>query len=214
MTCGRHCNRRVLLEHRVRLEQLVSLDVLRRRIALDRLTQLVSALDIPSRSAEDSNQDMFAAVLEFRCSNGELSVYVADLERVFGYPVRAEPFLGSCRCCSVRDSITEGRFITKTALLCHGSIDALLSGQPLYAYENELDKAFCMRPTSDARLKEIIKALIDEARADGRVWIKKALVEQVHKHPAVKSVGKRHIEQLAKEYWPADWSKGGRRRGT
>ncbi len=149
-----------------------------------------------------------ALVVELYLS-ASLTIHVADAQRIFAYPILTEA--SACSSWSLIESIGEALFVTRPHLLRHASIEVLLSGQPLYVFEDQFDKACRLRPTPDASLMKIINVSINEAVASGTVWIKKELVAYVLQHPEVVGVKKKHIQDLLKEIWPTEWSNAGRR---
>ena len=214
MTCSQRCNRRILLEDRVSLGGMASLDVLSSRgfqqVRLDELSRELGIASQPGIDAYDA-YDTFLICMTRLFARGELKLYVADPQRTHGYRIRPDVMQDMCRCWSLVDSICEGRFVTKTALMCHGSIEVQLSGQPLYTSVPEFNRACRIRPIAKARLREIIKSTIDNALADGRILTKAQLLQQVFQHPDVRNVSGREVHKHRLDFWPVEWKRPGPR---
>jgi hypothetical protein len=216
MACDQRCRRRILLEDRVPLGELVSLDVLRSSTTPDQLDQLrnellASAEPDPGVRKPELQGDTFAACIAVMSARGGLPLYVADPSRTYAYLIRPEVIRSGCCCWSIIEAACAGRFITKPTLMLHSSLEVQLDGQPIYVCGTDAKKALRLRPTSERRLKEIVNKIIERARAHDIVLTSAEVCAQVREYPEVRGVSSRQIARIARELKPEDWKKPGPR---
>lgn len=154
---------------------------------------------------------IFTACFLYVRQKHALQTYVADRQQARCYRIRCEAYETVCRCWSAVDSIRESRFITKPSLLCHGSIDALSDGKPIYVAEEAAYQAFGLRPTPQKRRTEIITEVINEAKKRDVALTNERLLQVVLEHPEIRGVSKAQIRTIANGLKPEGWSRPGRR---
>lgn len=216
MKCDLRCGLRMLLEHQVLLSQLVSLDVLRLRITPERLIELHNDLLNSPKNKEqilkhEMQEDPFAACVADLASAGTMPLYVADISKTCAYRIQLEVIQSGCCCWSVIEAASYGRFLTKTALMRHKSPEVRLDGQPIYVSVADVDKLFRLRPTSKKRSGEIVKEVIDRNIAESVILTNAEVREEVRRHPEIRRVSDRAIDELAARYKPESWKRPGPR---
>jgi hypothetical protein len=93
----------------------------------------------------------------------------------------------------------------------HGSLEVRCDGQPIYARKVEAERALRLRPTSERELERIVRQFIDHAVAHGMFPKKKEIIDHVLKHPDVRQVSRRRIEDITRRLKPDSWRKPGPR---
>jgi hypothetical protein len=205
------CGLRLLIDDRVPLSMLVSLDTLRSKIKPERLDGLLTQLFSPAeRQSRAPLEDAFTACVTVLSARAAILLYVADRSGTFGFQIRPEAIRDGCCCWSLSEAVAEGRFITKPTLMRHNSREAELDGQPIYVKESVANKVLQRRPTSYSRLTTLIKDVVDRAAKQGVVLTNAEIVEQALAHPDVWGASKRQIMQIARSLKPKEWSMPGR----
>lgn len=216
MVCDRRCDQRLLIEGRLSLSQLISLNELRERIPKDQLASRAERLlaTAPEQLMPLLRviQDPFVICVVLLAVSGSLPLYVADPTQDHAYPIRPDVVRIGCCGWPLDESVHNGRFTIQPTLMRHGSPEVRLDGQPIYVRKSDIAAALGLRPTSKSRLTKIIQEVIDEAIADGTRPTTKEVVARVTGHPDVWGRSAGYIHELFNELKPKDWGKAERPR--
>jgi hypothetical protein len=209
MVCDRRCNLRLLSEGRIFLTDLISLDEFGEELKSTEPLANASGprlCDAPERPINLAAMQLAPAVGE-----GSLPLYVADRDRKYGYKIRFEAISSSCCCWSLEEALCTGRFMVKRTLMPHGSLEVKCDGQPIYLPKLEAERALRLRPTSESALERIVGQFIDDAIADRTCPTNSEIIDQILKHPDVRQVSRRRIEDTVRRLKPDSWRKPGPR---
>ena len=211
--CDERCGRRLLIEDRIPLRQMVSLDVLRAKLKPDQLEKRFNQLLTETeRQSLRLSGDAFSACAGVLSARGALPLYVADQSSTYGFQIRPEVVESGGCCWSPFEAVRTGRFITKPANMLHNSREVQLDGQPIYVKLIDAKKAFQLRPTSANRLKAIIAEIINQADGQGDRFNNVEIAALVQANPDVWDTSNRRIIELAGPLKPKQWRKPGRHR--
>jgi hypothetical protein len=169
MSCDLRCEHRILIEDRVSVSQLVSLDVLRERVPPRRLKHLRDRVCAASSLTEaEFNQDPFGASVEWSSWAGKLPLFVCDQSREHAYRIRPSAIDQGCSCWSVSELVRDGIFAPKVSRMLNRSLEVLLDGQPAYARQNDFTRALELRPPSQKIIGATVGKVINDAVEGGK----------------------------------------------
>jgi hypothetical protein len=218
MPLCRHCSRQLLLERRVALSAMVSLDELRQELPPHQTDQLLENLlksvqPMTAKRAGTELEEAFATCIALLAVRGELALYVADDARAYGYQIRPEVINGDCCSWSIWEAAEKRRFNTKQSQMLHRSLEIRLDGQPIYVQVSDVKKLCKLRPPAAHRLEEIAAAVTSSANDKGVRLTRNEQVAHMRRYPDVRGASDKQILDVVKKLKPASWSKPGRRAG-
>jgi hypothetical protein len=207
---------RILLPDRVSLEELTSLAKIRCQFrtpkAQSHLERLRQELLPAAPAAVTACLDSFTACVLSLAAKGNIALYVASTSEGWCYQIDPTAKQEAHPGFLVRETVEEAYFIIAPGLMACSSIEIRLDGQPIFAEEDEVDRAIRPRPTSSDQLEKIIKEAVDKAIAQGNKVSNSDLVDRVMEHDAFWGVSKTQIRKKARKIKPPEWSKPGPKR--
>lgn len=213
MSCDLRCEHRILIEDRVPVNQLVSLDVLRERVPQGRLRHLRRrACDALNLAEEEFDQDPFGASVEWASWAGKLPLFVCDQFREHAYRIRPSAVDQGCSCWSVSELVRDGIFAPKVSRMLNRSLEVMLDGQPAYTRQNDFNRALELRPPSQKIIGATVGKVIGDAVEAAEQLTNDEIKARVWAHPNCWDVSGRSILYYAKKFKPAGWVKPGPKR--
>ncbi len=209
MMCKQQCQRRLLLEKRLKREDLESLDELHSRISQHQCQQI---RDSVRRSDNcEGEEDPFVLVIVQAFLTGALEFFVLDESSGRAYQISRSAIEFGCCSLSITECVQQRSFITKPSLMRHNSIEARSDGRPLYVRSADVNRLWQPRPASE---KEVLEAILQYYDHEIEQPTNKKLVAHVKASLPLRKVSERRVLRLAKPLKPEAATRPGPRPRT
>jgi hypothetical protein len=166
-------------------------------------------------SAHDGRADEILASLLWKLRTGCITtLVVAKAGDTRGYAI--SPMVWTTRVPGflAGETLREGHLMIVPPLMPNGSLEASLSGAPLYGSASVIEKALLRGPLSEAKIRRILQSFYQQALRDGLVPTNEKALRHVRSHPDIGRTSASEILRLHREEKPPELARAGRRRGA